>query len=235
MSDRGGRFTEEEIIVISFLAKYNCKKLGFNSNQDIYRTLESNFGRKATSSKAKYENILYEYSINKVAKENPSNGRSGQDKNAETPRETEKSRWKYYVDNWDVSGEWQSRALSILMNDHAEQNFNPDDSDYLEGRIKEKMHRVKERNGKLIQDAKDSWYRKYNGNTLCEVCGFSFLEQYGELGRDYIEAHHITPLSDLDGEQKTKISDLAPLCANCHRMIHRLNGSVEALRNLINS
>ena len=57
MSDRGGRFTEEEIIVISFLAKYNCKKLGFNSNQDIYRTLESNFSRKASSSKAKYENI----------------------------------------------------------------------------------------------------------------------------------------------------------------------------------
>ena len=235
MSDRGGRFTEEEIIVISFLAKYNCKKLGFNSNQDIYRTLESNLGRKASSSKAKYENILYEYSINGVSKDNPSNGRSGEPKNAETPRETEKSRWKFYIDNWDVSGEWQSRALSILMNDHAEQNFNSTNPKYLEGRIKEKLHRVKERNGKLIQDAKDSWNLEYNGNTLCAVCGFSFWEQYGELGREYIEAHHIVPLSKLDGEQKTKISDLAPLCANCQRMIHRLDGSVEALRNLINS
>ena len=45
------------------------------------------------------------------------------------------------------------------MNDHAEQNFNPNDSNYLEGHIKEKIHRVKERNGKLILDAKDSWNR----------------------------------------------------------------------------
>ncbi len=233
MSERGARFTEEEIIVLSYLAKYNSKKLGFNFNSEIYRILEDIFGRKSSSSKAKYENLLYEYSINGVIKENPSNGRSGEQEGAEKPRETEKSRWEYYLDNWDESGEWRSRALSILMIDHDEHNFGSENSDYLEGRMREKLHKVKERNGKLVRDAKAKWNNQSDGDTRCSACGFSFLSTYGELGRDYIEAHHITPFANLEEESKSKISDLAPLCANCHRMIHRLNGSVDSLKEII--
>lgn len=53
---------------------------------------------------------------------------------------------------------------------------------------------------------------------------------YGELGTGYIEAHHKVPVALIEEGETTKLSDLAALCANCHRMIHR-NGlmSVEAL------
>ena len=56
----------------------------------------------------------------------------------------------------------------------------------------------------------------------CYVCGFNFEEVYGERGKDFIEVHHLQPLSTL--EEATEINpdtDLVPLCANCHRMIHR--------------
>jgi 5-methylcytosine-specific restriction protein A len=58
------------------------------------------------------------------------------------------------------------------------------------------------------------------GNT-CKICGFNFNEMYGEdLARDYIEVHHITPVSS--SEQKIDpATDLIPLCSNCHSMIHR--------------
>ena len=56
---------------------------------------------------------------------------------------------------------------------------------------------------------------------VCQVCGMDFAKTYGELGKEYIEVHHLHPVSQ--GERKVDpIEDLIPLCANCHSMIHRL-------------
>ena len=72
--------------------------------------------------------------------------------------------------------------------------------------------------------------------TVCQVCGFDFLEHYGEIGRDYIEVHHLRPLSTLDEQVPVDpAADLACLCANCHRMMHRSRVhvmTVEELRQL---
>lgn len=55
---------------------------------------------------------------------------------------------------------------------------------------------------------------------VCQVCGMDFAKAYGELGKEYIEVHHLHPVSQ--GERKVNpIEDLIPLCANCHSMIHR--------------
>ncbi|WP_371236552.1 HNH endonuclease [Streptomyces pimonensis] len=54
----------------------------------------------------------------------------------------------------------------------------------------------------------------------CEICAFDFVRTYGELGNDYIEVHHATPLH-VSGIRETRLDDLACLCANCHRMCHR--------------
>lgn len=55
----------------------------------------------------------------------------------------------------------------------------------------------------------------------CEICGFSFLDTYGLVGRGFIEAHHINPLNEREGKQVTKKGDIALVCSNCHRMLHR--------------
>jgi 5-methylcytosine-specific restriction protein A len=54
----------------------------------------------------------------------------------------------------------------------------------------------------------------------CEVCDFDFGETYGHLGDGYIEVHHVLPLH-ASGPTTTRMDDLALLCSNCHRMIHR--------------
>jgi 5-methylcytosine-specific restriction enzyme A len=70
----------------------------------------------------------------------------------------------------------------------------------------------------------------------CEVCGFDFGRTYGSHGLDYIECHHRTPLY-VSGETQTRLTDLALLCSNCHRMIHRskLWLSVEQLKDVIDA
>ena len=65
--------------------------------------------------------------------------------------------------------------------------------------------------------------KKKKSGYICECCDFNFRETYGELGKEYIECHHIKPLADFCKEgEKVGLEDLAALCANCHRMIHRL-------------
>ncbi len=56
----------------------------------------------------------------------------------------------------------------------------------------------------------------------CAVCGFDFEEFYGDVGIGYIEVHHTTPVSKLGPDYRIDlITDLEPLCANCHSMVHR--------------
>lgn len=71
----------------------------------------------------------------------------------------------------------------------------------------------------------------------CEVCGFNFFEHYGAIGKDYIEVHHLIPVSQMGPDYKVDpIRDMAPLCSNCHSMIHKRNPpyTIEELREIIN-
>lgn len=71
----------------------------------------------------------------------------------------------------------------------------------------------------------------------CFACGFNFEKVYGELDKDFIEVHHIIPLSTINEPVEVNPeTDLVPLCANCHRMIHKNRNcvlSVDELKELI--
>ncbi|BCW70049.1 HNH endonuclease [Arthrobacter sp. NicSoilB8] len=57
--------------------------------------------------------------------------------------------------------------------------------------------------------------------TSCAVCGFSFEIAYGEIGKDFIPVHHLVPMSQLGSHYELDpVTDLVPLCANCHAMAH---------------
>lgn len=83
-----------------------------------------------------------------------------------------------------------------------------------------KNHKHLERNQTIIKKKKQQVLK--NQKCLqCEICGFDFVDFYGEeLGQGFSECHHINPLSD-SGKTNTKLSDLIIICANCHKMIHR--------------
>lgn len=56
----------------------------------------------------------------------------------------------------------------------------------------------------------------------CSVCRFNFEATFGELGKNYIEVHHLKQIADIGEEyQIDPIKDLRPVCANCHRMLHK--------------
>ncbi|WP_405890278.1 HNH endonuclease [Streptomyces sp. NBC_00133] len=94
-----------------------------------------------------------------------------------------------------------------------------DDFEAPEGRLLLRRHRARERSKALRKKKIDSVLRK-GGSLACEACGFDFEEVYGQRGAGYVECHHVVPLHEA-GEGSTKLSDLALICANCHRMIHR--------------
>ena len=105
-----------------------------------------------------------------------------------------------------------------------------------EGRLKLVEHFRRERNREIIQ-AKKQQVLRTTGCLTCEVCSFDFERIYGRLGRGFCEVHHKVPLAEVGTEVITKLEDLAILCANCHRMVHRTNPfkSIEELKRLVTS
>jgi len=57
----------------------------------------------------------------------------------------------------------------------------------------------------------------------CSVCGFHFGETFGCLGEGFIHVHHVIPIGSIGEEYEVDpITDLIPICPNCHAMIHRV-------------
>ena len=56
----------------------------------------------------------------------------------------------------------------------------------------------------------------------CLVCGRDFEATYGEIGKNFIHVHHLTPISTIGKEYELNVdTDLVPVCPNCHRVIHK--------------
>jgi predicted HNH restriction endonuclease len=103
-----------------------------------------------------------------------------------------------------------------------------------EGSIIERIHLNRERNSKVIDTAKQNFKNKH-GKLFCQVCEFDFQQQYGEIGEDFIEGHHTTPVSEMKPNHITKPEEIAMVCSNCHRMLHRKRPwlSIDKLKELI--
>ena len=104
----------------------------------------------------------------------------------------------------------------------------------LEGNPRLSRHLRRERKFKVVKDKKAAVLRA-TGRLCCEVCNFDFHATYGEYGMEFCEVHHLTPLSKADGAVKTTLADLAVVCSNCHRIIHKQNPmhTIEYLRKYL--
>ena len=81
------------------------------------------------------------------------------------------------------------------------------------------------------------FYNKKKKGYTCEACGFSFENKYGEIGKNFIEVHHLIPFASLkEGNTSLNLEkDFAVLCSNCHRMIHKLKdpSNLEQLKTIV--
>jgi hypothetical protein len=81
-------------------------------------------------------------------------------------------------------------------------------------------HFRRERSNSL-RERKLAEVRALDGTCTCALCGMEETERYpSTFGRRIFEVHHLSPLSAAATPVRTTLSDLAVLCANCHRAVH---------------
>jgi len=145
---------------------------------------------------------------------------------------------RYFSRPTDLSGVTFSalKKLARGLQDRVTQDNYKDggEVEFPEGKRLQQLHIKRERNAKLIRLAKARFKEKH-GHLFCEVCRFDFDLTYGQPGVDFVEAHHTIAVSLLSRDAKTKVSDLAMVCSNCHRMLHRTRPwrSIPQLQSLI--
>jgi len=103
--------------------------------------------------------------------------------------------------------------------------------DFEEGRQVLKAHLARERSREL----RAAKIREAGDVLRCEVCAFDFGAKYPGVGDGFIEVHHRTSLADrAPAGGTTKLEELALVCANCHRMLHRRESTtIDSLRNTV--
>ncbi len=168
-------------------------------------------------------------------------GLSNEDMNELIPDDSNRSQWKNmvqwakrklvdykYIYNANESGRgiWKLTPEGISKAESLSNTVDiiyPDDvsETFYEGAVKQFKVNKHERS-KTARDKCIDYY-----GCQCSVCNMDFKDVYGEIGKDYIHVHHITPLSEIGERYKLDpIKDLRPVCPNCHAMIHRQKQSL---------
>jgi len=87
---------------------------------------------------------------------------------------------------------------------------------FVEGAVRKVTVNAYERNA----EARSKCINQYG--VCCSVCNFNFENFYGEVGKGFIHVHHLRQLSEISREYEVNpITDLKPVCPNCHAIIHR--------------
>lgn len=89
-----------------------------------------------------------------------------------------------------------------------------------EGEIRFRLHKIRERSPALVKD-KLAQVMRGKGRLECDVCSFDFSKAFGTHGQGFLEVHHTVPIALSEPGRVTTLDELAVVCANCHRMLHR--------------
>ena len=92
------------------------------------------------------------------------------------------------------------------------------DEEFAEGRIFTAIHKVRERSPQLRKKLLAA--RRRIGPLACDACDSPAVITDPTLSDAGFEAHHVVPLA-IANREPTRLSDMAVLCATCHRLIHR--------------
>lgn len=146
--------------------------------------------------------------------------------------------WKwptYPKSKTTVPAMYQEELMEVLTDFIDVRSLDVDETVCDEGAARLRLHMVRERDGQLAERKKSSEMLA-RGRLACEVCSFDFFTRYGDLGAGFCEVHHLNPLSARVGSESTSLDELAVVCSNCHRMLHRRGLlSVQGLAALIDA
>ncbi|PEM90667.1 HNH endonuclease [Bacillus toyonensis] len=138
-------------------------------------------------------------------------------------------RVKEYEDTKPVKIIWEFNDNNEeYPNKTTEEVDNPEK--YTEGATKQVSVNVYERNPVARRKCIEHY------GCSCVICDFNFEKTYGELGKDFIHVHHLKELHTIGEEYEVDpITDLRPVCPNCHAMLHKKKPAytIEELKALI--
>jgi len=98
-------------------------------------------------------------------------------------------------------------AVTILGNNSIKETIGEE----REGEFVERKILSRKRNQEIVKQVK----ARDNYTCKCKMCNFNYNNKI-------VQAHHLTPLSEADGEIVVKPDDLITLCPNCHAIAHLL-------------
>ena len=107
-----------------------------------------------------------------------------------------------------------------LIDKEPQKTVYPDEVDieieYSEGKTKKVLVNSYERN----TVARKKCIEHFGLN--CQVCDFNFKDKFGNLGKDFIHVHHKIDIATIGNEYSVNpLTDLIPVCPNCHSMLHK--------------
>lgn len=107
-------------------------------------------------------------------------------------------------------------GLAVIAEEPEQYNSN---AEYDEGSVVYRIHAKRERSpglrNKFLKKCKK------DGELTCELCGNQAIHIHPDFRDSVFEVHHLNPLNNT-GKTKNSMTNLALLCANCHRVIHKL-------------
>lgn|GEM_PF-2374158 len=98
-------------------------------------------------------------------------------------------------------------VTTIIDNNEAKESVKEE----REGEFVERRILSRKRNQEIVKQVKE----RDNYTCRCKMCNFNYNNKI-------IQAHHLKPLSEADGEIVVKAEDLITLCPNCHAIAHFL-------------
>lgn len=147
--------------------------------------------------------------------------------------------WNLFADDDALRNATVASILAFLSASSLlpEQTNKEEDDGFVEaeeGRLLTRVHRSRERSKQLVRKFKEH-VRTTKGGLTCEGCGFEAADRYGIEFADVMDVHHKRAVHTLQPGDKTNFSDLAILCASCHRIVHSRRKwlSIEQLQQLV--
>ena len=106
-----------------------------------------------------------------------------------------------------------------------------------EGRLLVRLHIYRERDRRFVRRVRRHYRSLGGGRLVCRACGCVPVEVYGPSGDSCMEAHHKVPIEQLQPDSVTVVSEMAMLCASCHRVVHSEKPclTVESVNKLVES
>jgi predicted HNH restriction endonuclease len=87
------------------------------------------------------------------------------------------------------------------------------------------VSRIVRKRSSILRKMAIAHYADESGSIACHGCGLAAERIYGPTARGLIEIHHSRPLftrrgTSLRASLREALSQVVPLCPNCHRMVH---------------